>query len=213
MPIEITYTMDLGGEEGVLSYPLTLDSKTLNLIQKAPHDTPPEWTRLECGQCSNCPLKPTEVSHCPIAVNLSGLAEFFKGELSTRRVKAEVKTEERTYSKETDLQDVLFSIFGAIMATSGCPVMDFLKPMARFHLPFATIEEHLTRSTSFYLLKQYFKHKRGENPDLDLKKLNEHYQEVRTVNSDFFKRIAQVAVKDADKNAMVILDAISQLLS
>ena len=107
----------------------------------------------------------------------------------------------------------LFSMFGVIMATSGCPVMDFFKPMAKFHLPFASVEEHLVRSTSFYLLWQYFKNKKGDTPDLDLEKLNERYEAVKKVNLGISKRISHVAEKDADKNAIVLLCSIAELLS
>ena len=37
------------------------------------------------------------------------------------------------------------------MALSGCPVLEQLKPMARFHLPFASVEETIYRAASMYL--------------------------------------------------------------
>jgi len=213
MSYNIKYKFDFG-DHRTQEFDLSLHSKTLSLAtDPALESNYPDWTKLDEGKCSNCPLNSKEHPRCPIAINLSSLVEKFKGEVSTTKIKVTVETSERTFTKSTDVQDALFSIFGVIMATSGCPIMDFFKPMARFHLPFATIEEHLVRSTSFYLLRQYFHHQRGEETDLDLKKLNEKYHEVKQVNIGFLGRISKVAVKDADKNAVVILDAISELLT
>ena len=49
------------------------------------------------------------------------------------------------------------SLIGLIMALSGCPHMEFFKPLARFHLPWASLEETTLRSASIYLLMQFFK--------------------------------------------------------
>ena len=40
------------------------------------------------------------------------------------------------------------------MATAGCPWTDRLRPMARFHLPFANEAETVYRSVSMYLLSR-----------------------------------------------------------
>lgn len=80
-------------------------------------------------------------------------------------------TEDRAYLKVASLQEGLQGIFGLIMATSGCPHMDFLKPMARFHMPFSSSIETMVRTTSLYLLKQYFNLKDGKPADFLLKGL------------------------------------------
>jgi hypothetical protein len=95
------------------------------------------------------------------------------------------------------------------MATSDCPIMNFFKPMARFHLPFSTVEETVFRTTSIYLLRQYFEYQNGNEPDLDLKKLNQRYDQVQIVNSGILNRINSVAQKDA----IIILDTLAQMLS
>lgn len=61
-------------------------------------------------------------------------------------------TEERTYSKDTLLQQGLASLLGIVMTTSGCPVLEPLKPMVRFHLPFATLTETVYRMVSMCLV-------------------------------------------------------------
>jgi hypothetical protein len=122
-------------------------------------------------------------------------------------------TPERTYVKKTSIMEGLSSIFGIIMATSNCPVMEVFKPMARFHLPFCTVQETVMRSTSMYLLRQYFEHKNDKPPDLDLQLLDEHYNRVKAVNEGFMARISNLVEKDADKNAINILNSYAQMLS
>ena len=53
-------------------------------------------------------------------------------------VRITVYTAERNVWKDGLVQKGLSSIFGVVMAKSNCPVMNFLKPMARFHLLFST---------------------------------------------------------------------------
>jgi hypothetical protein len=85
--------------------------------------------------------------------------------------------------------------------------MKFLKPMAYFHLSFSSVEETVVRAISLYLLKQYFIWKSGGEPDWNLKKLEQHYQNVRQVNQGILRRIRSLSKKgDADLNALVILD-------
>ena len=101
---------------------------------------------------------------------------------------------------------------GIIMATSGCPSMSILKPMACFHLPFATVEESMYRSVSAYLLRQYFSHQKGQDSDFFMHRIQEHYNEVQQVNEGILKRINLTSEMDADKNAIVTLNALAQIL-
>ena len=107
----------------------------------------------------------------------------------------------------------LSAIFGVIMATSDCSIMNFLKPMARFHLPFSSVEETTVRTTSIYLLGQYFRHKDQSDIKMDFKTLENHYAQVRLVNEGIIKRISSVSKQDADKNAIVTLHSLSLFLS
>ena len=36
------------------TFPIVMNSQTLDIIQK-PKDAYPEWTKLSCQKCSNCP--------------------------------------------------------------------------------------------------------------------------------------------------------------
>jgi hypothetical protein len=99
------------------------------------------------------------------------------------------------------------------MATSGCPVLDFLKPMARFHLPFANMEETMVRSISFYLLRQYFNKKKGIETDFDLGGLENNYAEIAMVNKGIVARISKLIENgDADQNAITLLDCFALML-
>ncbi len=121
-----------------------------------------------------------------------------------------VEVEERAYGKRASAQEVASSLMGISMAASGCPVLAKLRPMARFHLPFATVEETLYRVLSMHLLAQYLAaRKQGKPADWSLKGLIELYREIGTVNEHFFLRLRGEAVEDASLNALVRLHAFS----
>lgn len=210
-PYLITYQFYFDGGS-TKQFTLPLDPKTVTLLLPEPAVTP-AWTRLEYRQCPCCSLDKTVYPNCPVAVNIAELMDAFKDAISSDSCRVVCSTPERDYEKKTTIQDGLFSILGIVMATSNCPVMSFFKPMARFHLPFSTVQETIFRSSSIYLLRQYFEHKKGNHPDLDLNKLDDHYEKVQEVNHGILHRTESVAKKDADKNALVILNALAQLLS
>jgi hypothetical protein len=173
---------------------------------------PETWTRLEHRQCSHCPLKPETHPHCPVAENLASVASDFKNERSFEEVVVEVATAERTYRKDLRLQEGLFGLFGLIMATSECPFLEFLSPMARFHLPFSTLRETMVRSVSFYLLRQYFVAKQGGTPDFELKAFAKLYKDLEKVNLGMANRIRSITNADAEANSIAILDGFGKLL-
>jgi hypothetical protein len=191
---------------------IKLNPKTISIV----HDKPVEkreWMRLENNQCVCCPLSPKTHPYCPVAVNIGDLTEEFKDMVSYDKCLVRCVTVERTYLKKTSLMEGLASVFGIIIPTSDCPIMTFFKPMARFHLPFATPKETIFRATSIYMLRQYFNRKRNLAQDMDLKLLDRHYQKVSMVNRGIIKRLNTIEAKDADKNAINILYSMSQILS
>jgi hypothetical protein len=102
---------------------------------------------------------------------------------------------------------------GLIMATSSCPILSQLKGLARYHLPFATMEETLFRTVGSYLLKQYFEFQNGFTADLDLKGLDEQYRELSRVNRSFIMRIRAASQLDANVNAVGTYVSISEEVS
>jgi hypothetical protein len=137
----------------------------------------------------------------------------FKNILSHKNCRVICETVDRTYSKMTSAMEGLTSVFGVIMATSNCPVMNFLKPMARFHLPFSSVEETTARSTSLFLLGQYFEYKKGRGSGFDFDRLEKSYARVQLVNEGLLERIRSLGNRDADKNAIITLHSLSQFLS
>jgi hypothetical protein len=211
-PLRFNYQFQF--EDGYTkNYNIALDPKTLSLIPDGHRHKPQDWTRLNYKQCSTCPLTIDSHPFCPIALNIMELVETFKDVLSYHNCTVVCETEDRTYSKNTSIMEGLSAIFGVIMATSDCPIMNFLKPMARFHLPFSTVEETTVRTTSLYLLGQYFKYKDQSDIKIDFKPLENHYAQVRIVNEGIIKRISTVSNQDADKNAIVTLHSLSLFLS
>ena len=192
-------------------FKIRLDPHTFTII---PFDmrSEPRWTTLSYEQCNCCTLDAATREHCPIAVNISEIAEEFKDRTSTEECKVRCRTPERVYLKMTNLMEAITSIFGIIMATSGCPVLDVFRPMARFHLPFSTGEETTFRAVSLFLLRDYFGNDTRNSPTDALKTLENHYAQVKQVNEGLYARITSISSEDADKNAIVMLHSLSQLL-
>ncbi len=182
---------------------IELDPATLQ-VEQHPLEPKPEWAKLKFSQCENCPLS-DEVEYCPVALNLANVVQTFQNNDSFEPVHVTVETKERTYSKDTTLQKTLSSIIGVYMVTSNCPIMDKLRPMAQFHLPFATGLETFYRSVSMYLTAQIFLMRQGKQPDWELKKLVELYKAISTVNKGMAERLRRASEKDANVNAVVIL--------
>lgn len=121
-----------------------------------------------------------------------------------------VKAPERAYEEDTRLQQGLSSIVGLYMVTSNCPIMDQLRPMVRFHLPFAASEETLYRAVSMYVTKQYYAMRRGETSDWELEKLAQIYSAISVVNTGMSQRLKQASTKDANVNALIILSTFGE---
>ncbi len=191
------------GREEIIE--VKIDKLTMESISDNP-GAPPDWCRLDFHQCSNCPLQVESNPYCPLATRLVKLMAAHKNVVSFDEVEMEVTTPERIVSKHTTAQRAVSSLMGLIMATSGCPHMEFLKPMARYHLPLATEEETIFRVVSTYLLAQYFRHKNALSTDLDLEKLKKIYGEIRMVNTAMASRLRTVSEQDSAVNAVILLD-------
>ncbi len=204
-PITFTYTFRFDNGDNK-EFSVQLERKTLNLIKDKPK-SPPEWTDLDHYKCPNCPLKKESHPHCPVALNIVELIDFFKEGHSYDEVQVIVETESRTFSKKTSLQYGVSSILGIFMVTSGCPILNKIRPKVRYHLPFTTLDEGAFRILSIYLLAQYFNKQKGKDPDWDLKKLTKIYEDIHLVNKSFWQRLSHIKMKDVSLNALVILDS------
>jgi hypothetical protein len=99
------------------------------------------------------------------------------------------------------------------MVTSGCPIMDKLRPMVRFHLPFPSYDETRYRAMSMYLVGQYLRYKKGKKPDWDLKGFVKMYEEIKKVNRGFNERLQNINHANANTFALVILDSFASLIT
>jgi len=186
-------------------FPITLDGQTMRLI-KEDIIIPPGWAKLKEFRCPNCPLDASEHEFCPMAAHLSELIDYFKSRESTEEINLLIETKERKYEKKVSLQDGLGSLFGIYMVTTGCPILEKLKPMVRYHLPFSTMEETTYRVVTMYLMAQYFLNKKGRQVDWTLKDLAKIYSDIQAVNSNVSDKVRNIIKKDASINALVKLD-------
>jgi hypothetical protein len=155
-------------------------------------------------------LEETRETYCPIAVNVHDLIEGFKDCVSFDEADLFIDTESRRYMAHTTLQKGLGSLLGIYMVTSGCPIMEKLKPMVRYHLPFATEEETVYRVISMYLFAQYFLFRRGAKPDWALEDLVDIYRDVGILNRGFCNRLKNIGPEDGCVNAVIILDCFAK---
>ena len=182
-------------------FEVQLDPHDLSLIP-TPRETYPAWTKLANHKCPDCPLAETTHAYCPTATGLVELVDFCRDLQSFQEVTVVVQVPQRTYSKETSLQMGLSSLAGIHMAAGGCPVLAKLRPMARFHLPFADLDETAYRVFSTYFLAQFFLARQGQTPDWDMTKLAETYRNIAKVNSAFCQRLLSTVTEDAALNAI-----------
>lgn len=166
----------------------------------------PKWTALSEHQCPHCPLDPTEAPRCPLAASIATIIARFDTMISFDQVTVKVATPDRMYANITTVQRGLSSLLGLVIATSGCPHMDFFRPMARFHLPFASEEETIYRVAGMYLVGQYLRTINGNAESISLDGLAERYRKVEIVNTHIALRLRAATTQDASVNALVILD-------
>jgi hypothetical protein len=194
-----------------IDFSINLDILTLNYVENT-KDVPAEWAKLENGKCLNCTLDSSKNIYCPVCLRIHNILLAFPNISSFEKVKVIVRSAERTYSSDTRVQKGLSSMLGIYMVTCGCPILTQLKPMVRYHLPFATLEDTIYHAVSSYLLRQYFQHKKGEKTDWNLEGLIDIYKEIQIVNETIALRLHNLAKKDASINAIVLLDIFAQAL-
>jgi len=191
---------------------VVVDKETLSIIEPSCKYFP-EWAKLSNFKCPHCPLDEKENEYCPLALNLQLILSEFNDKNSYEQVRVYVETTSRNYEKQTSLQQGVSSLLGILMVTSGCPVMGKLKPLLYFHLPFASIEETEVRALAFYLLAQYVKMLKGEEPDWEMKKLKQIYEDVRQLNHSVSKKIVNLANKDASINSLIVLNNFAEFVT
>ena len=173
----------------------------------------PEWTRLGNNQCSICPLNKNLFSHCPAALDLDKVIHQFQGIPAITKLNVMVKTPERDYSKQVSLEEGVRAMIGLIMATSACPVFSLLRPNARHHLPFASVDEFVLRAASLYLMRQYFVAQEGGQPDWAMTGLIRANEQLQLVNHAFWQRSMQAFQNDVNSKALLSFFTLSSNMS
>ena len=206
-PLRIRYRFDLpDGSQKLLD--LTFNAADFRLANAAPAN-PPFWTELKFSQCANCPLNAADHPHCPAALHMAPAVELLKALVSFDTVGVTVIQAERTIHAELSAQQAMSSVLGLIMATSGCPWTDRLRPMARFHLPFASEAETVYRSVCMFLLARELVGAGGARGFATLEKL---YENLHAVNRDMARRLGAATRTDPARNAIALLDSYTTLL-
>lgn len=168
----------------------------------------PAWTRLEADKCPHCPLPNAPGAHCPAAADLVPLVERFSALSSIDRIDVLVVTPQYEARKRTDTQTALSALMGLILATSACPILQRMRPLAQMHMPFATATEMVYRIVSMHLLGCFL---RGEPVGLD--GLDRFFSDIDRLNHAFFGRLNRAVQRDAGINALLALHSHSMLAS
>lgn len=168
----------------------------------------PAWTALEQDRCPHCPLPKTPGAVCPAAADLAPVVSRFSALASFERAEVRVLSPEREVRKQTDVQTALSGLMGLILASSGCPILRRLKPLAQTHLPFTTQTETLYRLAAMHLFGCFL---RGAPASLD--ELRHFFDDLDALDQAFAKRLRVAAEKDASLNALLMLHAQALMVS
>jgi hypothetical protein len=168
----------------------------------------PAWTRLEADKCPHCPLANAPGAHCPAAADLVPLVQRFSALSSIDRIDVLVKTPQYEARKRTDTQTALSALMGLILATSACPILGRMRPLAQTHMPFATPTERVYRIVSMHLLGCFL---RGE--PVGLSGLDGFFSDIDRLNRAFAGRLNHAVQRDAGINALLALHARSMVAS
>ena len=208
----IRYRYLIEFDEGqTLEFDIPLDAKSLdNRLNLGP---PPCWSSRRDFGCRNpaCPL--AEEDRCPCACTTHYLVGVFGNIPSTQQVTITATTSQRSCTRRAAIQTAVGSITGILMATCGCPVLARLKPMARFHLPFASVEETEYRIFAMYALAQVLRARRHLEWDCGFEGLRDLYAQIQAINRLSADKIAAAQQKDAAINGLVILDTFAQMVA
>ncbi len=169
-----------------------------------------DWLDLDAFKCRVCTLDPKVHTQCAAALAVWPVLQAFTNRISHEPVRVSVDWTDVQLEATTSTQQAVRSMVGLMLALSRCPVMEKLRPMAHFHLPFADAEHTQFRVLGMYLIAQYMRNTNGLAPDWDLGGLLDHYKNLQHVNRRLADRIRAASKMDATVNGLIILDALAQ---
>ena len=167
----------------------------------------PSWMSLDIHRCPHCPHTRSRQMVCPAVEAILPTIKSFDLRVSSDTCDLTVEQNGITHRAHTSIQNAARSLIGLQLALSACPTMRKLRPLARFHMPLAEGDETIFRVFGMHMLRQYFRHTRGEPPDWTLTGLQALYQDIHELNRCLARRIREATHKDATVNGLVILDA------
>lgn len=209
MQINVSYTFELKNSRHM--FPVTtdlLDDKNTKYSQSNP-----AWALLEHNQCPNCPLDAKTCKYCPAAESIVDIVDFFSSLKSFENTKCSVEHDGVTITSIKPIQDTLYSLMGLRFASSTCPFFKTMRPMARFHAPFADDLHTTYRAASMFLLRQFFKNSSGGTIEMSMELLKGFYKNINIVNLHLSKRLQSSEISDAAPNCLVVLDNFAYSIS
>jgi hypothetical protein len=187
---------------------LDFDAITLQLLPVDGQPTP-SWARLDHHPCPHCPLSADSV-FCPSALGIARFIGAFDSRFSYQKAVVEVETPLRVVLSKSRFQAGMASLFGLVCATSGCPATQFLRPLARFHQPWADEQEALFRVFSAHLLSIHMKNVANASADRQsLDEVRAHYAALSRVLANLGERLRPVVKRYAPLNAAILLDSLA----
>ena len=168
------------------------------------------WMNLDEFRCDVCTLDSSSHKNCPSALAVWPVLREFNDRVSHEPVKVVVDLGDVKINAVTSTQQAVRSLVGLALALSRCPVMEKLRPMAHFHLPFGSREHTQFRALGMYFIGQYMRSSEGLSADWSLDGLSDLYKDVQHANRKLAARIRAASKKDATVNGLIILDALAQ---
>jgi hypothetical protein len=168
----------------------------------------PSWTRLETDKCPNCRLPAVAGARCPAAADLVPLIERFSALASIDKINVRVITEQYEARKHTDSQTALSALMGLILATSACPILGKMRPLAHTHMPFATPTEMVYRIASMHFFGNFLR-----DEPIGLEGLDSFFADIDKLNHAFARRLKRAVESDAGINALIMLHSRAMLAS
>ena len=169
----------------------------------------PDWMDLDTHRCAHCPFPRGKRVVCPAFDAIFPAVKTFDRCVSCETCDLTVDQNGVTHQAHTTAQNAVRSLIGLQLALSGCPTMNRLRPMARFHVPLSDADQTVFRVFGMHMLKQYLRQARGETPDWTLAGLQALYSDIHNVNGRLATRIRAASHEDASVNGLVILDALA----
>ncbi len=189
---------------------LDFDAITFQLRPVAGQPRPP-WARLEPHFCPGCGL-PAGSVFCPTALGFARFLGAFDSRFSYEKAVVEIETPERVVLSKGRFQAGMASLLGLVCATSGCPSTQFLRPLARFHIPFADGNEALFRIVSVQLLGRHLQAAETGARDRPMfAEVWERYATLLSVAAHLADRLRPVVQRFAPLNARILLDSFEEI--